>query len=195
MAGMAFRPDAFLYTALLVFLILLFIPKGRRFIRSLGFRHQDNWLKTIAIAAAGYAAVLGAQTIAAAILPEIFNPDDPGYYADLVGNTALYVFSLISGVVIGGFVEEMIFRGFLLTRLIKIYGKSNRAILSIVAVTSLAFGLMHISQSLGSAIATGIFSLIASLIFVKTRCNLWLIILMHSVNNIVTFTVLYLGLA
>lgn len=194
-AGLARFPDATLYLALITFIVMLFLPKGRAFLKTLGFRQQDNWLKTLGLAVAGYAVVMAVQTVVANLFPDIFLKESDGFFAEIEGNTVLFLYSVVSGIVFGGFVEEMLFRGFLLTRLIRIFGDNKITTFIIVLTTSLIFAFIHVYQGAAAVVLTGIFSFIAGLIFVRTNYNLWLVILIHSIFNIVTFTTLYLGIA
>ncbi|ABD55056.1 CPBP family intramembrane glutamic endopeptidase [Jannaschia sp. CCS1] len=194
-AALALLPDATLYLALIAFSVMLVLPKGRAFLKTLGFRQQDNWLKTIGLAVAGWAAVMAVQTIVANLFPNVFLQEGGGVFADVEGNTPLFLYSVLSGIVIGGFVEEMLFRGYLLTRLIRIFGDNKATTFAIVLATSLIFAFIHVYQGAAAVVLTGIFSFVVGLIFVRTNYNLWLVILIHSLFNIVTFTTLYLGIA
>lgn len=116
-----------------------------------------------------------------------------GTFSQLTGNFNLYVSSIIIGWVIGGFFEEIIFRGFMISKFMKHFGKTTGAIIGIV-FSSIIFGSLHSYQGISGQILTGLVGLFLALIYVISKRNLWLNILTHGLVNSIIFTLLYSGL-
>lgn len=83
------------------------------------------------------------------------------------------VLNIILAVILGPVMEELVFRGLILQRLMVKF----TAIKSLL-VSSVLFGLLHLESWLSAAI----FGLVMGMIFIKTR-NLWVPILLHVANN------------
>ena len=98
---------------------------------------------------------------------------------------------LLIGIGFGGFLEEITFRGYLITRLRVILGESSLSLIFIVILTSASFGLAHLYQDWSGVISTGSFALIFGVIFIKSNYNLWLPILIHGTANIVGLILIY----
>jgi uncharacterized protein len=101
------------------------------------------------------------------IVDQPFFPDDQHFLLD-TGNFLL-------AVVIAPVMEELVFRGLLLQRLMIKY-KPATAIL----VSSIIFGLLHV-EAWPSA---SVFGIIMCLLFIHTR-NLWVPVMIHIANNVV----------
>lgn len=82
-----------------------------------------------------------------------------------------------------GFVEEFIFRGFILTRLANSFGRSTPAWLVAIIVQAALFGLSHGYQQLYGVMLTGAIGLFFGLIFVFGGRNLWIVIVGHGVYD------------
>jgi len=102
--------------------------------------------------------------------------------------------AFVVGWLIGGFIEEIVFRGYLLTRLRSIFGKASLVDFLIITSTSAVFGFSHLYQGWTGVISTGMIAFIFGYIFVINRMNLWYPILNHGFVNTVGSTLIYLDL-
>lgn len=116
-----------------------------------------------------------------------------GRFSGVPGNLAQFVLWLAIAWIIGGFVEEMLFRGVLFTRLETLFaGLPLAALLSGVG-QALLFGQQHYYyQGAAGWVATSIISLASSLLFLAFRRNLWPLILAHGLSNSIGLTMLFL---
>jgi len=101
-------------------------------------------------------------------------PSDP-----VVVSSFYIIIKMIMTTVTGPITEEFIFRGLLLNRLIK---KTNMWVG--ILISSILFAVIHFDYEL--LIATFLFSIIASLLYLKTR-NLLFPILLHMFHNSIVF--------
>jgi membrane protease YdiL (CAAX protease family) len=77
------------------------------------------------------------------------------------------------------FVEEGIFRGFLMSEIARLLGTGLLGLAVNVLFTSLIFGLAHGYQNRSGIIATGAAGLLLAILFVLSNFNLWLVIFTH----------------
>jgi len=116
-----------------------------------------------------------------------------GSFQQIKGNTAVLYTSLAIGWVIGGFFEEVIFRGFLLGSILEI--KDNIWIkIGGVLFTSIIFGYLHSYQGLTGQITLSITGIFLGLIFIFNKRSIWLNIITHGLINTVSMLIIYTGL-
>jgi membrane protease YdiL (CAAX protease family) len=112
-------------------------------------------------------------------------------FADLQGNVGLLVVLLVVGWVLGAFIEEVAYRGYLLTRLRDALGHGRAGAVLAVVLSSALFGIAHTEQGLvGVAVVTldGIF-------FCALRYRfqtVWAAVLAHGFNNSLGFVAFFL---
>ena len=87
--------------------------------------------------------------------------------------------ALLASWVMAGFLEEVIFRGFLITTLRDLLGGGALATAFGLAVSTVLFGLSHGYQEISGVIATGFVGLLLGLLFLAGGSNLWLVIFTH----------------
>ncbi len=77
------------------------------------------------------------------------------------------------------FLEEGIYRGFLMTEISKILGTGRIAIVINILFTAILFGLSHGYQSRSGILSTGIIGVVLGVIFVASDFNVWLALFTH----------------
>lgn len=92
-----------------------------------------------------------------------------------------------------GLLEEVLFRGFLLTRIAKFLGGKKFANILALLATSVIFGLCHMYQGVSGSISTAFIGFLLGTIFLCTGKNLYYAILTHGFINFTGLTILYLG--
>ena len=124
-----------------------------------------------------------------------FGKIDLSEVSGLEGNFINYVIFILLGWILGGFCEEIIFRGYLLKRLAIIFGDTNKAWLFSAVIISIVFGFAHSYQGLSGIIITATIALLLSLIFIFNKNNLMVLVLTHGFYNMIAITFIYLGKA
>lgn len=104
-----------------------------------------------------------------------------------------YLMWIIIGFVLGGLLEEILFRGFLSTRISNFISGNKKGDILALFVTSILFGLCHYYQGWSGVISTGLIGLFFGIIFLFFNKNLWYAILTHGFVNLTAITILYLG--
>ncbi len=104
-----------------------------------------------------------------------------------------YLTWMVAGFVLGGLMEEVLFRGFLITRISKFLKGNKTSDLFALIATSILFGLCHLYQGWSGVISTGLVGLMFGIIFLAFNKNLWYSILAHGFVNMTALTILYFG--
>lgn len=134
---------------------------------------------------------LAYKTFLDPIFPILESKEDR--FADIAGSPGFYALWMLIAIVHGGFFEEMIFRGFTITKLEQVFGPESRwAMPAAILAQSIFFGALHAYyQGLGGAIATGLVGLAFGLLFWAFKRNLWPIIMAHAATGMLTMTARY----
>ncbi|MBD8525884.1 type II CAAX endopeptidase family protein [Pseudomarimonas arenosa] len=119
-------------------------------------------------------------------------PVDLRALGSIQGNLPAYLQLLAAGLLIGGVMEELLFRGFLIGFGLRLFGR--RALLPVLICSSLAFALAHAYQGVSGVISTGVTGLLLALFWLWRR-SIVSNIAAHMTVNAIGITLLYLGLA
>lgn len=167
---------------------------GERWV-DLGFRRPRRWWITPLLALCGSLALLIAVgVVRGTILPSIgVAAPEPSALAGIKGDLGQYLFY---GFIVAwgstAFGEELLLRGFILDRVLKLIGSTcvPAVLLGIIGQAAL-FGSLHFHQGLGGVILTGTFGLIMGLVWLLGGRNLWPCILIHGLTNFLSATEYY----
>jgi len=172
-------------------LVLAWAFASRTPLRDIGYARPRNWLFTIAVGIA--IGVVLKFAMKAVVMPVLGAPPTNIAYQHLVGNTHLIVATLWTMIIVG-FAEETLWRGFLFERLRRLIGDSRRAAGSMLVLTSLLFGLAHYPNQGWPGVEQ---SIVTGLVFggacLVTR-NLWLAIIAHSSFDLAAYALIFWGL-
>jgi membrane protease YdiL (CAAX protease family) len=184
------------FVVLIAAATLLLRLSGRRWADA-GLRKMKPWRFFLAIplGLAAAFAISSAAEVAVAKLGIQGTPADD-WYSALRGNLGLYLFYLIP-VTWGtaAFGEEMLFRGFYLDALQRLFG-SRGPIGTTIAVIAQAviFGLLHLYQGPAGASVAVALGLALGFVWWFSGRNLWAGIVVHGIIDSFSITGLYLGL-
>ncbi len=159
----------------------------------IGFRRPESWARTILLAIT-FGVVI--QLVFSIVVDPLLTrwtgtPLDVSSLDGMRGNIVNYLIMLAIGWGLGGFLEEMLFRGYLLKRVRLVLGDSSATTLIAILLPALAFGLAHSYQDTAGMISTGLIGAILGALFVWYRGNLWLPIMVHGFINVVGITLIY----
>lgn len=116
-------------------------------------------------------------------------------FGNIKGNIRQLLILLLTSWIIGAIFEELIFRGYLINRLIDFFGNSLPSKIVIVILASTAFGFIHFYQGMHGVISTGIFGVFQSIVFFMNRRKLLLPMIIHGTFDSISFILLYSGIS
>ena len=116
---------------------------------------------------------------------------DNSAFDSVRGNLPAYLTVLAIGIGVGGILEELTFRGFVIGWGTALFGE--RAKVWLVLASAAIFGFSHLYQGLAGMIATGVIGALLGFMYLYCNRKLLPVIIAHSVSNIIGITMLYLG--
>ena len=125
-------------------------------------------------------------------ITDLFGEANISSLEDIKHNTVGFVVMMIVVWVFAAFGEEMLFRGYYLKWVAELMGNSNIAWTCSAIIMAAYFGVSHSYQGMSGIISIIFISLINSIVFLKNRDNLGLLILMHGIHDTILLTYLYL---
>jgi membrane protease YdiL (CAAX protease family) len=157
----------------------------------IGFVRPKNWARELAIGLVlGCALKLALKSIVMPLLGA--DPVNHAYHF-VVGNRAAIPGILLT-IILAGFGEETLFRGYLFERLRKLLGPGVAVSALIVLVTSVWFGMNHfLLIGVAGAENAAIAGLVFGTIYAITK-RLWLLISAHLAADSLAFAIIYFGL-
>jgi membrane protease YdiL (CAAX protease family) len=117
-------------------------------------------------------------------LPEIFN---------MKGNVSKLTIGLILSWTTAAFLEEIVFRGYLINRFIDLIGETLLTKIIIVLLTGIAFGFVHSYQGLNGAISAGFIGVFQAIVYFINNKKLTIPIIAHGTYDTIGFTLLFMG--
>lgn len=180
----------------LLFLLIVSRLRGASW-RDFGLTRPQSWLRTVVMSLGVALAVLGAVVLVInPMLNAIPNvpPRDMSRFGYLAGNLPNLVIQLVNIWITAAFLEEFIFRGYLMKRLIDLQSRETKLAWGIALVgQALIFGLAHAYQGpLGMVKITAI-GLVFGLGYLAVGRNLWPLIIAHGLIDSIDMVSHYFG--
>jgi membrane protease YdiL (CAAX protease family) len=162
---------------------------------SLGLARRHSALRLALMIFATFVVAYLAAGVTTAIATKLLGLPAINYahYGDLHGNLPRLALLLIIAWTSAGFGEEMLFRGFVLTRLETALGQTKVALILAVILQAILFGIAHYKQGPSGIILTGVIGLIMGTFYARFR-NLWQLIIAHSLIDTASLVALYMGM-
>jgi membrane protease YdiL (CAAX protease family) len=149
-------------------------------------------LRSIAVLVFALAAFVAAAVMTANLAPSGGSADLSGY-AYLQGNLPMLLLALAGVYVVSSLGEEVVYRGFLMTRIAEMGQGSKSAWATAVVVSSIVFGAAHFGWGLAGVIQTTAMGLALALSFLVVKRNLWVLVLAHGYLDTFLLVQIYLA--
>ena len=165
-------------------------------VTDVGFKRPDSWLRVLGTTLAfGFVYQLLSLVIIEPLLARVTGAAvDISIFDGVRSNFRGFLVLLAIGWVVGGFLEELTFRGFVAGRIYWLFGSSTAAAWTGVTIAAIVFGLAHAYQGVSGMILTVLTGFILGVIFIFSRFNLWYAILSHGFMNTAGIVAIYLDI-
>ena len=180
------RQGPLVWLGLIVSLLILWGASRLRGVRwdDFGLTRPKSWfravLMSLGVALAVLATVIVIINPTMNIIPNL-PPQDLSRFDYLAGNLPNLIIQLVNVWITAGFLEEFIFRGYLMNRLLDLVGKKTKVAWAIAIVgQAVIFGLVHSQQGLGGIFKVGAIGLVFGLSYLFVGRNLWPLIIAHA---------------
>jgi len=179
----------FLFAPLSAVLALLWVQRSRTPWREIGYVMPVDGARALAI---GIPFGIVFKLVMKAVVMPLLGADPINHaYHYLVGNTGALPGTVFTMIVVAGFGEETVFRGYLFERLGKLFGSSAWAKAPIVLLTSVLFGALHFhEQGLAGAEQATITGLVFGTIFAITG-RIWMLMIAHAAFDLAAVAIIY----
>lgn len=170
------------------FLALLWAWRSRTPWQAIGYVRPTSWVLTIS---GGVAFGVALKFAMKAVVMPLFgaNPINVTYHF-LAGNRAMLP-AAAWAMLVAGFGEETVFRGYLFERGAKLFGRGHAAKVLIIVATAAVFGLAHYAdQGLPGAEQGAVVGLVFGTIFAATGHIFWLMFA-HSAFDLTALALIY----
>lgn len=159
---------------------------------TLGLRRPDSWWLMVIGGAALYfvnfALSRWAVPLFAQWMPIVPRPFFLGY---IHGNAVAFIGWLAIGVVVGGFFEELLFRGFLLNTVAEVCGSGWAGFSIGIFAQAAMFATLHLYAGAFAFVYAGVFALANGVFYLLCRGNVWPLIAVHAVWDSVALWGIY----
>jgi membrane protease YdiL (CAAX protease family) len=139
---------------------------------------------------------IAAGVIASKVFSSIFESSAiaQSRFEGMEGNLTMFLTWVVIGWVVGGFFEEMIFRGFLLNNFEKLFGKTQRATILAVLSQAFLFGLVHFyNRGIVGGLTIFVVAIVLGFLYIRLGRNLWPLIIAHGIIDTLSFLEDFLG--
>lgn len=189
-------PGAGVIGSFVIAIIVVLIASKHGSFRDMGFRRPASWPGLLGTTLM-YGFVMQ-MTFMIVIEPGLSrltdDPVDISVFDGVRGDSVNFLLMMALGWVVGGFLEEFTFRGFIVGRVRWLLGSGTAATWIGVLVAAIPFGIAHFYQGVTGMIATGIIGFALGAVYVYHRFNLWYAIFTHGFTNTVGIVALYLNI-
>jgi hypothetical protein len=173
-------------------LVLAWAQRSRTPWRAIGYVRPRSWVRALVL---GVVSGVAFKLVMKAIVMPLLGADPINHaYHGLVGNTAALPGTIVTMIVVAGFGEETVFRGFLFERLGRWFGTSAGAKIAIVVLTAALFALAHLhDQGLAGAEQAAITGLAFGTAFALSG-ELAAIMVAHAAFDLTAVAIIYANL-
>lgn len=163
----------------------------------LGLRRGMSLPRVLAWAVAAYLCAMLANIAIVIPLGRLLDwpPLAVGALGELEGQPLRLAALLVIAWTTAAFGEEMLFRGFLMTRLERLLGAHRAAIAGAVVLQGLIFGVGHFYLGVRGAATAAVVGIVYGAFYYRCGRNLWPIIVAHGLTDTISLLVLYRGIA
>lgn len=114
-------------------------------------------------------------------------------YNYLQGNLGLLLIALAGVYVASSFGEEVLFRGYLMTRCAEFFGESKAGWRIAVAASTIVFALIHYDWGISGVVQTGFMGFVLAYAYLKVNRRLWVNVIAHAILDTILMVQLYLA--
>ena len=186
-------PAAGVIGAFVIAIAVSVIARRHGSFRDMGFRSPESWPK-----------LLGTTLVYGLIIQMVFtiliepglgrltgDAVDISAFDSVRGNFVNFLLLMALGWIVGGFLEELTFRGFIVGRVRWLLGSGVAANWLAVLVAAVPFGVAHLYQGVTGMIATGMIGFVLGAVYIRHGFNLWYAMFTHGFINTLGIIAIY----
>lgn len=157
----------------------------------LGLGRPDSWWKPLLVAAGTYGAIMLFSKFLMPSIMELGPPPNSSHLFVINQNLPMLIFTLVVVWITAAFLEELIFRAFLINSLDFLFGSSKWSLAAAVLLSSVIFGLCHAYQGFTGILITGSLGLIFGIAYALNSRRIWPLIFVHGIVDTIALIGIY----
>ena len=163
--------------------------------RDVGFTAPRSWLGAIALGlvAGGAMSALELYFTQPLVVGFTGRQPDLSAFAAIEGDASAFALTVAVIWLLAAFGEELVYRGYLMTRFARLLSGGGAAWGISLVVVSLLFGFGHVDQGVSGMLENVVNGLLLGGLYLATDRNLVAPILAHGVANTIDLTLIFLG--
>ena len=155
---------------------------------------DSGWGRTLLLGVGGGIAIALLGLVFETLLDSLLGwAVDLSNFEGVRGNVRNYLILLAIGILVGGVLEELTFRGFVVGFGTAVLGE--RAQVWLVLLSAAVFGFAHLYQGWAGVLSTGVTGALIGFLYLYANRKLLVAILAHATINVIGVTLIYLGQA
>lgn len=160
--------------------------------RDLGLAKPKTWWKPLVISLLVFTTLLLFVDYVQPIIYEAFGKQQNiAHLETLEGDLPRLIGSLIFIWITSAFLEELVFRAFLINALDKLLGSTLWSTIAAVIISSLIFGMIHAYQGFTGILVTACIGLIFGVFYILNGRRIWPLIFIHGLVDSLTLITFY----
>ncbi len=160
--------------------------------RNLGLRKPADWRRFLRqLTIAMIALVAASAAIRWPISPALNLGDTGGQLSALQGNVSASLAALAYAIFFVGLYEELLVRGFLMSRIGQGLSGGTAAWAIAAVVSGVMFGLGHYAHGAAEVLHAGLLGILLGAIYLWADRNLWVVIIAHSLFDVIRVVLLF----
>ena len=188
-------PLPFGYSIPILIFVWLFLKQYKENFEGIGFSFKRFEIRSVLIGTlAGILIYSFLNWVFFPVLEKFIElpPANLGGFAKIKGNTGFYIFLLAMGWIVGGFYEELIFHGFIFTRIEKMIPGKYALLLGFL-LTNFIFAFYHVQLGTGGVINAFLAGSAYHALMLYYKRNMWYAVFAHAVFDTIALTFMYAG--
>lgn len=185
----------FILTALVI--LASYLDSSNNLFPSLGFQKKKFSARNLLLLApiAAFALLMIYRYLLYPIVVKFTGiPVDISAFDALRGNLPVLLGTLAYVWTSAAFGEEIVFRGYFMTRFSKVFGTSTFSIVVNIILFGVFFGTIHAYQGITGQILNGLVGAMIATLFHLKKNDLWFCIVVHGMFDTIALTAVYLGI-
>ena len=143
-----------------------------------------------------FLAALAAFVLASIIMANITGipeSSDMSNYTFLQNNLGMLILTLAGTYLVASFGEEVIYRGFIINRLIELGLDSKIGKVLVIIISAMIFGLVHYQWGPMGIVQTGFMGAVLGYFYLKLNKRIWILVLAHGYMDTILMIQMYLS--
>lgn len=180
-----------------IVLLAAYLDTGKKFMTSIGFQRKHVSLFNLGILApiTGLIILVIYRYVLVPSVTKLTGvPIDISSFDPIRNNLSVLLSTLAFVWTSAAFGEEIVFRGYLMTRFSKVFGTSRTAIIANIVLFGIFFGAIHAYQGITGQILSGITGAMIATIFHLKKNDLWFCVIVHGAIDTFALVAIYFNI-